>query len=86
MAAFHATLEEPAHCSDGFILWGLTSAFGITGPAMDVDGAAYPAQAFDPGVASPVTGVAVQPETLGEIEDGFDSSFALPKATRKISS
>ena len=36
MAAFHATLEEPAHCSDGFILWGLTSAFGITGPAMDV--------------------------------------------------
>ncbi len=53
MAAFHATLEEPAHCSDGFILWGLTSAFGITGPAMDV-------------------------------KDGFDSSFALPKAIRKI--
>jgi hypothetical protein len=85
MAAFHATLEEPAHCSDGFILWGLASAFGIAGPAMDVDVAAYPAQAFDPGVASPVTG-AVQPETLGEIEDGFDSSFGLPKAICKISS
>jgi len=51
---------------------------------MDVDVAAYPAQAFDPGAASPVTG-AVQPGTLGEIEDGFDSSFALPKAICKIS-
>jgi hypothetical protein len=52
---------------------------------MDVDVAAYPAQAFDPGAASPVTG-AVQPETLVEIEDGFASSFALSKAIRKISS
>lgn len=63
----------------------MTSAFGIAGPAMDVDVAAYPAQAFDPGAASPVTG-AVQPETLVEIEDGFASSFALSKAIRKISS